>query len=217
MLLATHRTYIPAAGRDIFLPCYDLCARLIGGDEKRRVLVDLAELRAEHRVLDVGCGTGTLAIELKCRFPNVDVVAVDPDPKALARANHKAVRAAVEVQFDQGFADSLSYPSASFDRVFSSFMFHHLPKDEKAGSLREIRRVLKPGGYLFLADFDVPESPKMRGLRKLLHSHPHIKDNTEEHIVAIMKQAGFIGAKRIEERRMLFGTAHAGYYRASAP
>ena len=211
------RTYIPAAGRDIFLPFYDLCTRLIGGDEARRALLDLAELRPGHHVLDVGCGTGSLAIELKRRFPNMDVAGIDPDPKALARARHKAERTATSIQFDEGFADSLPYPSASFDRVFSSFMFHHLPKDVKESSLREMRRVTKPRGQLLLVDFDTRESHKMHGLGKLLHSHAHIKDNTAERLVALMTQAGFTGVQRIEERRILFGIAQAGYYRAYVP
>jgi ubiquinone/menaquinone biosynthesis C-methylase UbiE len=217
LVMDAQRTYIPAAGRDIFLPFYDLCTRLIGGDQARQALLDLAELQPEHRVLDVGCGTGTLAIELKLRFPNMDVVGIDPDSKALARARHKAEHTTKSIQFDQGFADSLAYPSASFDRVFSSFMFHHLSKDVKESSLREIRRVTKPRGHLLLVDFDTQGSHKMRGFGKLLHSHAHLKDNTEEQIVTLITQVGFTGARRIAERRIFFGIAQAGYYRAFVP
>ena len=212
----TQRTYIPAAGRDIFLPLYDVCVRLIGGDKTRRVLLDLAELRPEHRVLDVGCGTGTLLIELRRRFPNMDVVGIDADPKALARARQKAALAAMAIQFDQGFAGSLPYRSASFDRVLSSFMFHHLTADDKASMLREVRRVLKPRGHFLLADFDRQESRQMHGLSRLLHSHAHIRDNTEESIVSVMAEAGFTDVKRIKEDRIFFGIGQAGYYRGSA-
>ena len=116
------RTYVPAAGRDLFLPLYDLIAKLFGADGARQTLFDLAPLLPGDRVLDIGCGTGTFTTMLKQRYPGVEVTGLDPDPKALARARHKAEQAGVSVRFDQGFADSLQYPAASFDVVFSSFM-----------------------------------------------------------------------------------------------
>jgi ubiquinone/menaquinone biosynthesis C-methylase UbiE len=84
------------------------------------------------------------------------VVGLDPDPKALAIAKRKAQRAGLAIQLDQGFSDGLPYPDASFDRVFSSLMFHHLKAEEKAATLREVRRVLRPGGSLHLLDFGPP-------------------------------------------------------------
>src|SRR5262245_9287922 len=152
------RTYLPAAGHDWFLPLYDPVVKLLGADRARRALLDHAALRPSHRVLDIGCGTGSLLILLKHLHPDVDVVGLDPDPKALARARRKAQRAAVAIQFDQGFADALAYPEGSFDRVFSSFMFHHLQPDEKVQTLREVRRVLRPGGSLHLLDFGGPDA-----------------------------------------------------------
>jgi ubiquinone/menaquinone biosynthesis C-methylase UbiE len=102
----SRRTYIPAAGHDWFLPLYDLMTKLMGADQARRALLDQAELWPVHRVLDIGCGTGSLAVLLKRLYPEVDVVGIDPDPKALARARQKAERAAVSLRFDQGFSDA---------------------------------------------------------------------------------------------------------------
>src|SRR5207244_373681 len=127
----SQRTYLPAAGQDRFLPLYDLMTKLMGADQARRALVDRAQIRSGHRILDVGCGTGSLLIQLKRLYPETEVVGLDPDPKALARARRKAGRAAVSIQLDQGFGDELPYRDASFDRVFSSLMFHHLSADEK--------------------------------------------------------------------------------------
>ena len=86
-MVESSRTYLPAAGRDWRLPLYDPFVKLLGGDAARRVLLDQAGLRPGQRVLDVGCGTGTLATLIKQLHPEVEVVGLDPDPKALARAS----------------------------------------------------------------------------------------------------------------------------------
>src|SRR5258705_9825049 len=93
------RNYLPAAGKDLFLPFYDPLVKLLGGDKARRALLDQAALRPGQRVLDVGCGTGTLAILVKRLHPDVEVVGVDPDPKALVRAKRKAAREGVAIKF----------------------------------------------------------------------------------------------------------------------
>ena len=208
------RTYLPAAGHDWSLPLYDPIVKLLGGDAARQALLDHASLRSGYRVLDVGCGTGTLATLIKRRYPDVEVVGFDPDPKALARARCKAARAAVSIQFDQGFGDDLPYPEASFDRVFSSFMFHHLPHDEKGKTLRAVRRVLKPDGEFHMLDFEGPEDGKHGFLARLLHSGHRLKDNSESRVLGLMKHAGFADPRKIERRAMLLG--HIAYYRARA-
>jgi ubiquinone/menaquinone biosynthesis C-methylase UbiE len=208
------RTYLPAAGHDWFLPLYDPIVKLLGGDAARRTLLDQAVIRPSQRVLDIGCGTGTLLTLIKRLHPDVHVVGLDPDPRALARARRKAERAAVSIQFDQGFSDELPYPEVSFDRVFSSFMFHHLQPDEKGRTLREVRRVLKPGGFLHLLDFGGPESSPDGFLARMLHSSHRLRDNAESRILALMSQAGFADAKKVHHRPRLFG--RIVYYQASA-
>lgn len=199
------RTYLPAAGHDWFLPLYDPIVQLLGVGRAREALLDQAALRPNDRVLDVGCGTGTLVVMIKRRHPDVDVVGLDPDPKALARGRRKAERAALSVQLDRGFSDELPYPRASFDRVFSSFMFHHLEPDGKEKTLREIRRVLKPGGSLHLLDFGGPESGADGFWARLLHSSHRLKDNAEGRILTLMNQAGLADPKKVGHRTMVFG------------
>jgi Methylase involved in ubiquinone/menaquinone biosynthesis len=209
------RTYIPAAGHDWFLPLYDPFMKLLGADRARRVLLDQAAVRPSHRVLDIGCGTGSLVILIKHLHPDVDVVGLDPDPKALARARRKAERAAVSIQFDEGFSDELPYPEGAFDRVFSSFMFHHLRPDEKEKTLREVRRVLKPGGFLHMLDFGGPESSPDSFLARLLHFSHRLKDNFGGRILTFMSQAGLADVKEVSHRATLFGPI--AYYQASVP
>src|SRR5437764_7482027 len=94
-MMESSRTYLPAAGHDWSLPLYDPIVKLLGGDAARKALLEQAALRPGQRVLDVGCGTGTLATLIKQLYPDVEVVGLDPDPKALARARRKAARAGV--------------------------------------------------------------------------------------------------------------------------
>jgi ubiquinone/menaquinone biosynthesis C-methylase UbiE len=208
------REYLRAARYDWILPLYDPVMKVLGADETRRALLDQGDIRPGHRVLDIGCGTGTLATLIKRLHSDVEVVGLDPDPKALARARRKAQRASVAVRFDQGFADALTYPEASFDRVFSSFMFHHLSRQEKEGALREVRRVLKASGSLHLLDFGGPESGGDSFLDRLLYSRHGLKDNSEERVLALMKQAGFADPEKVKQGTRLFGLLRIYYYQA---
>jgi ubiquinone/menaquinone biosynthesis C-methylase UbiE len=200
----THRGFLPAAGHDLFLPLYDVFAKLLGADAARRTLVEQAALEPGHRVLDVGCGTGTLLVLIKRLHPQVDAVGLDPDTRALGHARRKAERAGITLKLNQGFADALPYPDAHFDRVFSSFMFHHLERDQKPQMLSEIRRVLKPGGRLELVDFAAPEQSHSR-IARLLPFHKHLHDNIDESILALITGAGLADARIALRRPKLFG------------
>jgi ubiquinone/menaquinone biosynthesis C-methylase UbiE len=206
------RTYLPAAGRDFFLPLYDPIVKLLGAGAAREQLLAQAALRPTDRAFDLGCGTGTLAVLIKKQFPHVEIVGLDPDRKALARARKKAAREGLAIQFDQGFGDQLPYPTASFDRAFSSLMFHHLPAEEKGNTLREVHRVLKPGGEFHMLDIEGPDDSEPGLFERLLHSHHQLKDNSAANVIALMKAAGFGDAAKVGRRRTLFGGV--AYYKA---
>jgi ubiquinone/menaquinone biosynthesis C-methylase UbiE len=209
------RAYLPAAGHDFFLPLYDAVAKLLGADRARQKLLDEARLRPGQKVLDIGSGTGTFAVLLKQRHPAVEVIGLDPDPKALARARGKAERARLSIRFDQGFADAVAYPAATFDVVFSSFMFHHLEADNREKTLQEVCRVLRPGGTFYLLDFEAPDSGSGHGLIRLFHASDHLRDNSENRILTLLGRAGFRHGTKIWTRPVLLGFGRAGYYRAS--
>lgn len=218
-------SYVPGMGHDRLLPLYDPLHRLLGMSKLHRLLLDQAGIRPGHRVLEVGCGTGNLSILAKSLHPDAEIVGLDPDPKALARACRKAEREALLVRLDRGFAEELPYPEASFDRVLSAFMFHHLTLDEKERALREIRRVLKPGGSLHLLDLvgaKEPSSGLTGVIARLFHRthlsqrHDLLQDNLGDRLPTLMLEASFTDPTEVDHRvKKLVG--HITYYRASAP
>ena len=211
-MLQSERTYLPAAGHDFFLPIYDPLTRLLGVDKARRELLEQAALDPHHRVLDVGCGTGSLALLLKHVHPTVEIIGVDPDPRALARAERKAARAGVSIRFDRGFADALPYGDGTFDRVLSSMMLHHVDAGQKARALQEMRRVLKPGGRLELLDFVGSDSGGHGVVGRLIHSHERLSDNSETRVLELLSTAGFSDPKMRRQKSMLFG--RVAFYQA---
>jgi ubiquinone/menaquinone biosynthesis C-methylase UbiE len=199
----SRRRYLPAAGIDFLLPFYDPVVKLFGGDRVRRRLLDEARIRAGHDVLDIGCGTGTLVALAKRLYPDARVVGLDPDPKALVRAQRKAANQGLSIRLDQGYSDRLPYDDASFDRVLSSMMFHHLTAEEKQPTLREVRRVLRPGGSLHLVDFGGPGEGHGLLLNHFHRGHD-FADNAQAHILDLIERAGLV-AKPPGYETMLVG------------
>jgi ubiquinone/menaquinone biosynthesis C-methylase UbiE len=207
----THRhqehDYLPAMGRDRLLPFYDPFTWLLGVPRVHRRLIDLAGIEPAQRVLEIGCGTGNLALRAQRMHPDAEVVGIDPDPLALARARRKAERKGLSVRWDRGTAGELPYPDGSVDRVLSAFMFHHLDDAEKRRALDEVRRVLKPGGQLHLVDFAGHQHGRLgRGMQR----HERLRDNAGEAIPDRMREAGLTDVRTGERGR--FGSS---FYRAS--
>jgi ubiquinone/menaquinone biosynthesis C-methylase UbiE len=197
------RGYLPAMGRDWLLPLYDPFTRLVGAPAAHRLLIEQADLRPGHRVLEIGCGTGNLLLMTKRRHPEVAATGLDPDPRGLARAGRKARRARLPVRLDRGFASELPYPDGAFDRVFSALMFHHLPVGDRPAALREARRVLAPGGSLHLLDFSRPDGSEGH-LARLLHRNAHAHAVTDD-LAGLMRAAGFTEVTATGERSTRVG------------
>jgi len=210
-----HRSFVPAAGADWLLPFYDPLTRLLGADSSLRRLVEQAQLAPGQRVLDLGCGTGALTLVAKRAHAGIEIVGLDPDAKALARARSKAERARLAIDFQQGFGDALPFADASFDRVLSSFMFHHLESAQKPAVLREVRRVLRPGGQLHLLDFGGAGHGLGAFLARLVHRAESLRANTDDALPTRMREVGFVEAAETEQRNSLFGAL--AYYRAHRP
>jgi ubiquinone/menaquinone biosynthesis C-methylase UbiE len=208
--------YLPGMGHDRLMPLYDPLCRLLRISRLHRPLVDQADIRPGQRVLEIGCGTGNLALLVGRLHPGAEVVGLDPDPKALARARRKAERRSLAVRFDHGFAQELPYADASFDRVLSALMFHHLGPDERERALREVRRVLQPGGSLHLVDFGGARERSDGLMARLSHRSPLLQDNFGGRIPELMREAGLAEPSEVAHRvsRVM---GRLTYYRAVAP
>jgi len=166
--------------------------------ELRQRVLDVAQLHPGGSLLDVGCGTGTLAVGAAARLGSSGrVVGVDPAPRQIARARSKARRARASVDFEIGVIEELPFADESFEVVTSTLMLHHLPDDLKGRGLAEIARVLKPGGLLVVADFDTASGDGATG-----------DSSAVGHVPDLLANAGFTG---VDRQAVVFPRTHHGW------
>ena len=168
-----------------------------------------ADLPPGGAVLDLGCGTGTLTLLLKERLSGGTVTGLDGDPEVLNRAREKATEAGIDVNWLEGDATAPPFEPATFDRVASSLLFHHLPPESKRTALASVRTLLKPGGRLHLLDWGRPHGPVMRLAFvpvQLLDGFATTQENVRGLLPALMKEAGFVDVAEVARRRTMFGT-----------
>ncbi|HEX5425165.1 MAG TPA: class I SAM-dependent methyltransferase [Candidatus Acidoferrales bacterium] len=141
--------------------------------EMRKKALRLARLSIGENVIDIGCGTGTLAIAAKRDVGERGMACgVDASPQMLVRAIKKARKAGLEVDFRNAAVEALPFRDSQFDVVLSTLMLHHLPAKVREQCLQEIRRVLKPGGRALIIDFGPPE-PRKTTIIDHFHHHGH--------------------------------------------
>ena len=191
---------------------YDLLAWLVMfGRERefREKVVDLARIKPGESVLDVGCGTGTLAIAAKRRVgPTGKVYGIDASSEMVAIASKKARKKGVEVEFKNEIIEALPFPDAYFDVVLSTLMLHHLPPKVREQGAREMRRVLKPGGRVLVVDFGASERKKKGLLGLVHHRHGHVK---LADIITVLNAAGLSVVKsgEVGMRDLYYALANA--------
>ena len=171
---------------------HDVLSAIFFGGRRHRVYTRLAALssaRPGDRVLDVGCGTGYFTrIMARAVAPGGTALGVDPSREAIGRARRLTRRAGCT--FAEGTAEALAAPDGSQDVVASSLMIHHLPQALRSQAVREMFRVLRPGGHLLIAEFRPPGSRIGRHLIGPLVS-PTMRDNPLHLLEPMASDAGF--------------------------
>lgn len=176
---------VTSTGRTIGTPRrYDLVTAVLFAGRRRRAfraLAAVAGARSGDRILDVGCGTGYFVRTLaQIAGPDGAVVGIDAAPEMIAYAASRS-RSAANVSFEVGSAGALSFPDSGFDVVVSSLTMHHLAPAEQLPAIQEMRRVLRPGGTLMIAEFQAPTGHGWRlllgptGLTAMGHAVPHVE------------------------------------------
>jgi ubiquinone/menaquinone biosynthesis C-methylase UbiE len=211
-----HSHYIPAFHFHWLTRWYDPMMRLFFHEERlKTALIAQAHIQPGQNVLDIGCGTGTLAMLIKQTQPNVTVYGLDVDPQVLDIARSKAEQAGESIVLQQGRATCLPYPNGCFDHVFASLVLHHLTRQDKQQMLREVFRILRPGGELHVADFSQPHDPGMWLTSLIVRWFEEVHDHILGLLPVFMTDIGFNPVEETACYRTLLGTVAS--YRASKP
>lgn len=173
-------------------PYYDFIMSLmtLGREQAiREMTINLALVQPGDKILEVGCGTGTLTLAAKSRVGlSGEVHGIDITPEMIEIARRKAARAGVGVTFQVGGIDNIPFPLQQFDGVLCSFMIFHMDAEVRRRGFGEIYRVLKPGGRLLVLDFAAPANPGWNPVMRFLSRIPR---NNPQELIPTLEEAGF--------------------------
>ncbi len=197
--------YVSALSLRWLTPFYD---RLVEGPMsvarmRKDLLAQMGDLSGKS-ILDVGSGTGTFAILMQRAFPTAHVAGLDGDPQIIEIARSKAAQAGLDIRFSEAMSFAMPYPDRSFDVVVTTLMLHHLTRQAKQDTAKEMFRVLRPGGTLFGIDFAEARGPVGRALKPVTRTFERVAENLDGFLPVMFTQAGF--QQYVEMRRYIFGS-----------
>jgi ubiquinone/menaquinone biosynthesis C-methylase UbiE len=200
-------SFYPALKYKIFTPFYDWFIYLTMPEmEIRNRVLELANISGKETVLDFGCGTGTLAAYALNQYFEIEVFGLDVDKKMIEIASNKKISGLNLVLFD---GKVIPFPDNHFDKILSTWVFHHLRRDEKLQAFKEIRRVLKPDGVCVIADWGHASNFIQRCLffvLQIFDTFNQTLDNVNGKIPFLIKESGFYSLEEKGHKNTLFGT-----------
>lgn len=218
---ASGRDFVPALGYHWLTPLYDTAVALMTREGVwRRALVKQIAPGQRDVIMDIGCGTGSLAIMIKTAHPYATVYGVDPDAIVLGRAEIKARDRGALVHFMRGFGDEtaqLAHP-LRVTKVISSLVLHQVPLDGKRAILKSMFDALKPGGEVHIADYGLQRTLAMRMLFRQvqnLDGYCHTQPNADGIVPVLMEETGFDLVR--ENRVIATPTGSISLYSARKP
>ncbi|WP_205876060.1 class I SAM-dependent methyltransferase [Mycobacterium camsae] len=215
------QAFTPAAGDPKCSKYYDTVIALLTREGRWRwATIAQLELRPGATVVDIGCGTASLAMRMKQHQPLTRVIGVDPDPQVLDIAAAKTRRAGVQIEFVQGMGDravELTRPGIA-DKVVSSLVLHQCPVPMKEAIIANMFALLRPGGELVIADFGLQRDALMRlGFRivQFADGKRDTQPNADGILPGLIAKAGFVGVAKVSVIRTVSGSISV--YRATRP
>lgn len=190
------KQFIPAFNYDFLTPLYDFFLNLLGfGYKERKKIVGLLKLKNNEKLLDIGCGTGSLIIVSKKLHPQNEIVGIDIDDRIIRIARNKIENENLDIELIKAGAEKLPFPNSSFDVVVSSLVFHHLPLEIKKLAIKEVTRVLKNKGRFLLVDFGTADKFWMKTIYPLeklfgIREAETIKDNLDGKLPILLRELG---------------------------
>lgn len=205
-----NKKYIPALGYDFLSEYYDLAIKITMPEKKfRNKLIDWLDPLSGESILEFGFGTAQNLILLKERKPEALVQGVDVDPKIKTIAEYKLRKHNLEVPLHLYDGNTLPFAENSFDKVFSSLVFHQLETETKLHCLKELHRILKPTGKLIVGDWGGAKSSWIRFsfyAVQLLDGFKTTSDNIKGFLPQFISDAGFYGVSEVDYINTKIGT-----------
>ena len=202
--------YISALRFKWLTPYYDVIVGLTTREKVfKKALIHQADIKQNDKILDLACGTGTLAIWIKQTHLSCKVSGVDGDDDILFIAKTKAHKNNVSIDFEKALSYELPFNDSYFDCIVTSLFFHHLSWIDKVRTAKEIFRVLKPGGELHVADWGKPDNILMRFLFlfiQILDGYCNTQDNIKGRLIRLFNETGFSEVRKRKTFSTIFGT-----------
>lgn len=215
--ISDKKKFIPALGYDWLTRFYDLTVYLTMPEKKfRGKLIDQLKPNDGENILEFGFGTGQNLILAYQRNDKSKLIGIDIDPKVKTIAEYKINRYGFDISLNLYDGKEFPYTNNSFDKVFSSLVFHQLDKETKLFCLKEILRVLQPNGQVIIGDWGQPKSKMMRFafyFVQILDGFKTTNDNVNGFLPKFIEQVGFRNVNEVDFINTKIGTY--SYYTAT--